>query len=83
MMVALVHRVTYETPSCVRGFHIHQDIWTPVIGEESLCEREEGNLYNRYAVSVLDLSTVVGHFPSEGTFVTSSLAASLAFRLTN
>ena len=62
MMVTL-HRATYETASSVRGFHIYQDIWTPVIGEELLCEREEGNPNDRYAVSVLDNSTVVGHVP--------------------
>ena len=62
-MMEALHHVTYETASCVRGFHIYQDIWTPVIREELLCEREEGNSNDRYAVSVLDLSTVVGHVP--------------------
>ena len=62
-MMAALHRVTYEIDSCVRGFHIYQDIWTPVIGEELLCEREEGNRNDRYAVSVHDVSTVVGHVP--------------------
>ena len=62
-MMAVPHRATYETDSCVRGFHIYQDIWTPVIGEELLCEREEGNPNDRYAVSVLNVSTVVGHVP--------------------
>ena len=62
-MMAALHRATYETASCVRGFHIYQYIiWTPVIREELLCEREEGNPNDRYAVSALDLSTVVGHF---------------------
>ena len=60
-MMAVLHRATYETDSCVRGFHIYQDIWTPVIGEELLCEREEGNPNDRYAVPVLNVSMVVGH----------------------
>ena len=50
-MMAALHRATYETDSCVRGFHINQDIWTPVIGEELLCEREEGNPNDRYVNS--------------------------------
>ena len=63
--MAVLHRATYETDSCVRGFHIYQvqDIWTPVIREELLCEREEGNPNDRYAMSVLNVSTVVGHVP--------------------
>ena len=62
MLLAALRLATYETASCVRGFHIYQDIWTPVIGKELLCERKEGNQNNRYAVSVLKLSMVVSHF---------------------
>ena len=62
-MMAALHCATYETDNCARGFHIYQDIWTPVIGKELLCEREEGNPNDRYAVSMLNVSTVVGHVP--------------------
>ena len=62
-VMALYRTTYYETASVVRGYHVYKSIWTPVIGEELLCEREEGNPSDRYAVSVLDLSTVVGHVP--------------------
>ena len=62
-MMALRHTAYYETASVVRGYHMYKDIWTPVIGEQLLCQREEGNPNDRYAVSVLHLSTVVGHVP--------------------
>jgi len=58
-----LRRTTYETNSCVRGYHVYQDIWTPVIGEQLVCEREEDNPTDRYAVVVLDISAVVGHVP--------------------
>ena len=30
----------HEVESCVRGFHIYEDVWTPVIGEVLICRRE-------------------------------------------
>ena len=29
----------YITDTCVRGFHVYQIVWRPVIGEELPCER--------------------------------------------
>ena len=29
----------FETDSSVRGYHVYQDNWTPVIGERLHCER--------------------------------------------
>ena len=26
----------YEVDSCIRGFHMYQDTWTPLVGEESV-----------------------------------------------
>ena len=31
--------VEFETDSSVRGYHVYQDNWTPVIGERFHCER--------------------------------------------
>jgi len=59
--MALRHTAYYETASVVRGYQVYKDIWTPVIGEQLLCQKEEGNPNDRCAVSVLHLSTVVGH----------------------
>ena len=42
----------FETDSSVRVFHVYQDNWTPVIGEQLNCEREEENPRDRYAVVI-------------------------------
>ena len=40
--------------SCVRGFHIYQDVWIPVVGEVLGCRREMTNteFEDRYTVAV-------------------------------
>jgi len=38
----------FETDSFVHGYHV---CWTPVIREQLVCEREEGNPRDRYAVA--------------------------------
>jgi len=54
----------YITDTCVRGFHVYQIVWRPVIGEELPCEREEENDTDRYAVAIMKPSVgVVGHVP--------------------
>ena len=42
----------FETDSSVRGYHVYQDNWTPVIGERLNCEREEENPRDQYAVAI-------------------------------
>ena len=50
--------------SCVRGHHVSKDYWTPALGKELTCQREEGNPYDVYAVAVkTDAGIVVGHLP--------------------
>ena len=55
--------------TCVRGFHVYEDVWRPVIGEELRCQREEDNTRDPYAVVVTKSRTgvvgveVVGHVP--------------------
>ena len=49
--------------SCVRGFHVYQDIWTPVMGEILVCRRETTNVEDRYAAAVYKSEEVVGHVP--------------------
>jgi len=39
----------FKTDSFVRGYHVY---WTSVIVEQLVCEREEGNPRDRYAVTV-------------------------------
>ena len=33
----------FETESPARGHHVYQENWTPVIGEQLNCKREEEN----------------------------------------
>jgi len=42
----------FETDSSVCGYHVYQKKWMPVIGEQLVCKREEGNPRDRYAVAV-------------------------------
>ena len=30
----------YERSSCIRGYHVYQEVWTAAVGEELVCERE-------------------------------------------
>jgi len=54
----------YVTDACVRGFHIYQDVWRPVMGEELPCETEEDNDKDRYAVAIIKPTVgTVGHVP--------------------
>ena len=50
-------------PSCIRGYHVYGENWTAVLGEELNCEREIGNMVDRYAVAVKkpDMGETVGH----------------------
>ena len=51
-MFAILMACVYEVDSCVRGYHVYQDIWTPLVGEEVDCKREEENIRDRYKVGV-------------------------------
>ena len=50
--------------SCIRGFHVYNEIWTAVFGERLFTERELHNVVDRYAVAVTkDSGETVGHLP--------------------
>ena len=49
--------------SCVHGFHVYQDIWTPTIGERLPCQAEESNDTDLYAVAIKKRADVIGHIP--------------------
>ena len=49
--------------SCVKGYHIYQELWEAVIGEELQCQRERDNPADIYAVAVRKGRTIVGHLP--------------------
>ena len=55
---------SFHLTSCIRGYHVYRDIWTPVICEEvNHCEREPGNHEDPYAVAIKRSDRVVGHVP--------------------
>ena len=49
--------------SCVRGFHVYQDIWTPTTGERLSCQTEDSNAFDPYAVAIRKSAHVIGHVP--------------------
>ena len=61
---ALSVRSVYKKESVVRGHHIYQKSWTPVIGEVLTVEREENNQHDDYAVAVTKNGDIVGHVDS-------------------
>ena len=56
---------SFSVEAMVRGYHVYQDIWTAVIGEEFPCKREAGNTFDPFAVAVTrgDTNIVIGHVP--------------------
>lgn len=55
----------YTIQSCVRGYHVYQEVWTASEGDELICVRQPTNDMDRYAVATLlkGTSCVVGHLP--------------------
>ena len=51
--------------SCVRGFHMYQDIWTPTTGERLSCQTEDSNALDPYAVAIWNSVNVIGHIPQK------------------
>ena len=39
--------------SVIRGHHIYKRIWTPVVGEELLLQRDLTNSYDIFAVGIM------------------------------
>ena len=50
-----------KTNSSVCGYHVYQDNWTPVVGEQLLCEWEEGNPQDHHAVAIKKSEDTVNH----------------------
>ena len=53
----------------LRGFHVYQDIWKPVIGETLHCIHKRNNIHDRYAIAATKrlpgrlADSIVGHLP--------------------
>ena len=54
----------FEKASCIRGFYVYQNNWTPILGERPVCKNEPGNPRDRYAVAVCKAGDeIMGHLP--------------------
>ena len=53
----------FKKASVIRGQHIYNIIWMPVVGEELALQQEDGNDHDTHAVTVMKDSNVVGHIP--------------------
>ena len=61
--------------SCVCGFHVYQDVWTPIIVEILACRRETTNIEERYAIAVNKTEEVVGHVLRKISFLCAAFIA--------
>ena len=52
---------------CVGCYHVYRTVWTAVLGEELLCDREPSNVVDRYAVAAKKpgAGLIVGHLPKK------------------
>ena len=65
----------HKVESCVRGYHVYGDSWTPNVGDLLDCQ-ESGNPNDAYAVAIKNGANVIGHVPRK-----LSAACSLFLRL--
>ena len=66
-----VNNIVYDFCSGLRGYHVHQKIQKPFIGQVIAFAREETNPYDRFAISISAKTpgkigrVVVGHIPRQ------------------
>jgi len=41
---------SFEIDSCVKGYHVYQQLWTGTVGENLSCRQEPINENDRYAI---------------------------------
>ena len=61
----------FERVCCIRGYHVYRHIWEAHVGENLVCERQPNNERGRYAVSVKQDGTIIGHLPRKFSRVCS------------
>jgi len=47
--------------TCVRRYHVYQDIWVPTIDKMLTCYREVGNPHDPFADKVMKVGVTVGN----------------------
>ena len=53
----------HKIDSVVHGHHAYKSVWSLVIGEQLILEKEPANPYNKFAVALIGASQIVGHIP--------------------
>ena len=51
---------TFSVEVMVRGYHVYQCVWSPIVGKELPCRKECGNTQDPFAVAMLHGTTTVG-----------------------
>ena len=46
--IGVICEISFST--CIRGYHVYQDEWTPMLDETLLCCRELANVHDPFAV---------------------------------
>ena len=64
-MAAIVGLFETVFHTCVRGYHVYQDVWVPATDEMLSCCREVGNPHDPFAVKVTKAGITVGHLPKK------------------
>ena len=54
---------SYRMESCIRGFYIYKEVWTPFIGKRLGCAREKSNREDPFTVAMKRGTETVGHVP--------------------
>ena len=53
----------FHINSYIRGYHAYMEVWTPVLNEELILQREPTNVVDINAVAVKKEGVIVGHVP--------------------
>ena len=53
----------FAVNSKIRGYHYYRTVWDAAIGEVLQCEREMGNVHDKFAIAVKKGGVIVGHCP--------------------
>ena len=51
--------------TCMRGYHVYQNDWMPVLCEVLHCSCEISNVHNPFAIKVTKDGNIVGHLPKK------------------
>ena len=61
--IRVICETTFST--CIRGYHVYHDEWTPVLDETLSCCHDFTNVHDPFAVKVMKAGSTVGHLPKK------------------